>query len=212
MSRLQPKLDARALDVARATPGRTILLFLTDRCPVGCAHCSVDSRNDSPTISDFEVFENVVSALCDSAADTIGISGGEPFVEKRGLTYATERLAEAGKRIVPYTSGVWASRRVPPEWVRAVIKRCSTVVLSTDAFHERSVNEERFQRAAGAIAAEGAWIIVQALDMDGMAQRARELLNEVFGADTASYAEVKPIRPLPYGRAAGLFTLSLIHI
>src|SRR2546430_12775423 len=104
------RLSLAQVEEARQTLGQSVLLFLTDRCPVGCAHCSVDSRQDSPTISDFELFEQIVEALCTRPdLRLVGISGGEPFVERRGLMLASRRLIEAEKDVVVYTSGVWAT-------------------------------------------------------------------------------------------------------
>lgn len=200
------RMKSEDVDRARATPGRAILLFLTDRCPVGCAHCSVDSRADSPTIRDWDLFRDVVSAICNHSADVVGISGGEPFIERRGLIHATSAFAAAEKDIVIYTSGVWARPSGMPAWIRGVISRCSCLVLSTDAFHQATVYEERFIEAARQLAAEEIWVIVQALDLDDTIPRTEELLERAFDGPYGAYAELRPIPPLPYGRAAGLFT------
>ena len=82
------RLTWQAIDDIRNERGRSTLLFITDRCPVGCAHCSVDSRRDSPTITDFELFGEIVEWLVAQDHDVIGTSGGEPFVERRGLSLA----------------------------------------------------------------------------------------------------------------------------
>ena len=47
----------------RSEPGRAALLFITDRCPVGCLHCSVDSKPNSPKITDRPLFESVIDGL-----------------------------------------------------------------------------------------------------------------------------------------------------
>jgi pyruvate-formate lyase-activating enzyme len=186
-------------------PGRSALLLLTDRCPVGCAHCSVDSRPDSATIDDLERFESVVAALCARPELTlVGISGGEPFVERRGLTLAVDRLARAGKQIALYTSGVWAAARVPA-WTLEVVRQASCVVLSTDAFHTARIAEQRFVRAATTIAGQGVWLIVQVLDVPHMAEDARRLLDRAFGRQADQRAELHVVPALPYGRGASLF-------
>lgn len=191
----------------RRTRGRSTLLFITDRCPVGCAHCSVDSRTDSPRISDWELFQEIVDWLCtDPGIEVVGISGGEPFVERRGLGLVSRRLAEAGKRQVVYTSGVWAVAETPPSWIQDVLSHCSCVYLSTDAFHARALADERYVRAARAIADAGAWIVVQVLSLTGMVEKAEQLLRDTFGPGFEDFAELRPIRPLTHGRGAGLFT------
>jgi pyruvate-formate lyase-activating enzyme len=190
----------------RATPGRSALLFVTDRCPVGCAHCSVDSRADSPTIADWALFGEIVDWLCDEPGlDVVGISGGEPFVERRGLELASRRLEAAGRRQVVYTSGVWASRAQPPRWIADVLARCSCVYLSTDAFHARQVDDARYVRAAHAIADAGAWIVVQVVGIGGMVEQAERLLRTAFGERFEDFAELVVTPALTHGRGAGVF-------
>jgi organic radical activating enzyme len=203
----RPRLDWAALERIRATRGRSTLLFITDRCPVGCAHCSVDSRRDSPTITDFELFGEILDRLCaDPGFEVIGISGGEPFVERRGLTLAARRLTDAGKRLVVYTSGVWATRPGPPAWIREVLERTATVFLSTDAYHEEGVSDEVYANAARAAADAGCWIVVQVLDEPPQVRRAEELLHSAFGVGWERHAELRANPPLTHGRGAGLFT------
>jgi hypothetical protein len=199
-------LTHRDVGEVRATRGRSVLLFLTDRCPVGCAHCSVDSRADSPTIGDWTLFREIVDWLCDEPGlDVVGISGGEPFVERRGLELVSRRLEEAGRRQVVYTSGVWASGRATPRWIDAVLRRCSCVYLSTDAFHARQVDDERYVRAAHAVAAAGAWIVVQVVGADAMVAQARALLERAFGARWEDFAELVITPALTHGRGASVF-------
>lgn len=195
------------IEQIRRTRGRSMLLFITDRCPVGCQHCSVDSRPDSLTISDFRLFGEILDWLCAKPEiEVVGISGGEPFVERRGLTIASRRLADAGKGQVVYTSGVWATEATTPRWISDVLGRCSCVYLSTDAFHARTVADNRFIRAAHAIAATGTWMVVQVLNHERTIDRANSLLRDAFGESLADFAELNIIVPLTNGRGANVFT------
>jgi organic radical activating enzyme len=195
------------IDEIRKTRGRSTLLFLTDRCPVGCAHCSVDSRTDSPTIADFELFGEILDWICEQVGlEVVGISGGEPFVERRGLTLAVRRFTEAGKRVVLYTSGVWATRPEPPAWIAEMLDRATTVCLSTDAYHEAGVPDDVYVNAARAIAGAGDWIVVQVVDSEPMVERALELLRAAFGAEWPEHAELCRNPPLTHGRGAAVFT------
>lgn len=186
----------------RATPGATVALFVTDRCPVGCAHCSVDSRPDSPTITDRTRFAEIVAAIAGlGPVRAVAITGGEPFAERWGLRLAVTELTRAGKDVVLYTSGYWAARG-PSDWVREVLATVSTVVLSTDSPHAAALSRtpDEHDRVAGhaaaAVLAAGAHLIVQVLDEPGLADRV-----------AARYpgAEVSVIRRLPVGRGAALF-------
>jgi MoaA/NifB/PqqE/SkfB family radical SAM enzyme len=200
------RLSLAEVELARRTRGRSVLLFITDRCPVGCAHCSVDSRADSPSISDFDLFEQIVDAICARPeVQVVGISGGEPFVERRGLTLASRRVAAAGKDLVLYTSGVWAKSDEAPEWIREVIALASCVFLSTDAFHAEQIEDEQFVRTARTISRAGVPIVVQVLDDERMIERAHGLVNAAFGGSWPEHAEVNLIPPLPYGRGKTVF-------
>jgi hypothetical protein len=206
---MSDRLGWQEIEDIRHERGRSTLLFITDRCPVGCAHCSVDSRRDSPTITDFTLFGEIVEWLCgQDSLEVIGISGGEPFVERRGLSLAARRVSESGKKLVIYTSGVWAVRPEPPKWIADVLARCETVFLSTDAFHAEGVDDSHYVHAARAIAAAGAWIVVQVLDVGDMVSRARALLREAFGEGYEAFAELRPLTPLTAGRGAQVFTRS----
>lgn len=184
--------------------GASLLLFITDRCPVACDHCSVDSRPNSPTISDFELFGELLRGICEQEKlKVVGISGGEPFSERRGLIQACEALSAHNKSIVIYTSGVWAKSQNTLPWISAVLAQCSTVYLSTDSFHQAKVSALQFQNAALQIAKAGAWIVVQTLEVE----HTTRMLKEVFGADAGSHAEVVPITPLRNGRGKQVFNL-----
>jgi organic radical activating enzyme len=190
----------------RYAPGRSVLLFLTDRCPVGCAHCSVDSRRDSPTIRDHRLFGELVDAICaDPALTLVGISGGEPFVERRGLTTAMRRFAAADKDVALYTSGIWARSATPPAWIAEILPLASCVFLSTDGFHADSVDADRFVHAARAIAEAGVPVIVQVLDQPAEVDRVHTLLATAFGPGWREFADLSFIQPLPYGRGEHVF-------
>lgn len=201
------RLTHQEIGRIRGIRGHSMLLFITDRCPVGCEHCSVDSRRDSPTISDFRLFGEIVEWICDQQEiEVVGISGGEPFAERRGLSIASRSLASAGKRLVIFTSGVWARAGKTPRWISEILSNCSTVYLSTDTFHTRAVSDSHVVRAAQAVAAAGAWLIVQVLNHGPAAERSQLLLREAFGEGWSSCAEVSLIEPLASGRGADVFT------
>ncbi|MHA6757812.1 hypothetical protein [Streptacidiphilus sp. PAMC 29251] len=196
------QLTLTEIDGYRQARGRSALLYLTDRCPVGCDHCSVDARPLGPRITDRAQFARVLDLLCGTAALTVvGISGGEPFIERQGLVLAARRLTAAGKLIVPYTSGSWG--RNPPAWIDEILRLSSCIVLSTDAFHAARLPTASVINAARTIAAAGVWIGCQVLAGEHQQAAATALLVEAFGPDWTSYAELRPIPLLPHGRAAG---------
>ncbi len=197
----------RATEIARlrSLPGHAAGLFITDRCPVGCAHCSVDSRADSPRIRDFELLKSLVDGLAlDAMLEVVAITGGEPLVERKGVELSTSTLRNAGKRLVLFTSGVWAGSKIP-SWISAVLHRIDTVFLSTDQYHETGVGRHKFIAAARAIAQAGCWIVVQTINRERDVNRAEELLLAAFEGKYLDCAEIVVSKPLSYGRGDGLF-------
>ncbi|BCB76300.1 hypothetical protein GCM10022251_24960 [Phytohabitans flavus] len=202
------RLTFAEIDDLRTQYGKSVLLFITDRCPVGCAHCSVDSRPDSPMVTDYELFDEVLAGILDTPGiELVGISGGEPFVERRALPLAVSRLREGGKDVTVFTSGYWASGERCQPWIAAVLRQVGTVFLSTDSFHLGSVNRERFRRAAGFVADAGCRIVVQLLDQPETQDFVRETLTELYGADWERHADVNLIPALRVGRGRDVFQI-----
>ena len=197
-------LTLEAADRIRSQPGRAVLLYLTDRCPVGCAHCSVSALPTGPR-PDLALVERLVDGLCQlERIRLVGISGGEPFTERRALEAATTRLAAAGKQLVLYTSGHWGrDDGTVPGWTRDILARASCVVLSTDAYHAARIPGPRYLAALRAAAESGTWIAVQVIGTPAQTAAAGRLLTAALGPSWPDQAEIRATTLLPRGRAAG---------
>lgn len=196
-------LRYQEIERMRRAVGQSVLLYLTDACPVGCEHCSVDARLDGRRITDMVAFAEIVETVCRrKRIQVVGISGGEPFVERRGLTLATTCARLAGKAVVVYTSGVWAGRtpRVP-SWIREVLGATDTVVLSTSQFHFKSLPAGAAAAAALAAIEADCWLVVQTLNDPESLTATREMLEGALGLAWKEHAEVNVTSLLPYGRA-----------
>jgi organic radical activating enzyme len=190
----------------RRIPGRTALLYLTDRCPVGCTHCSVDATGSSPRVDDHVGLDHLVRELvANPDLRSVGISGGEPFVERRALTASVGTITDAGKLVVPYTSGAWS--RTPPRWIHRILERSAAVVLSTDTFHDAGVTQRQVRVAAEAIVAAGARLIVQVVDVGESVQRAVDLVVDCFGDASSDVADVHVVPLIGVGRGTDLLTV-----
>jgi hypothetical protein len=193
----------------RSQYGKTVLLFITDRCPVGCAHCSVDSRPDSPMVTDYALFDEILAGIVDTPGiELVGISGGEPFVERRALPRAVGRLREGGTEVSVLTSGYWASGGRCQPWIATVLRQIGTIFLSTDSFHLGGVSRDRFRRAAGFIAEAGCRIVVQMLDQAQTHDYVRDVLTELYGAGWQQHADINLIPQLSVGRGSSVFQIT----
>lgn len=198
----------------RRTAGATLALFLTDRCPVGCGHCSVSSRVDSPTITDWDLFHELVAGICAlPSLQAVAITGGEPFAERRGLIHAVESLHTAGIAVILFTSGHWATRDPAPPWISDVLSLTCTVYLSTDSFHAITSSMRAtpsrpraspvdggpfdvLRRAAEMVERAGCQLVIQVLDEPGAIDVARGL---------SATADISVNRPLAVGRGREVF-------
>jgi hypothetical protein len=229
------RLTVAQIGELRRTPGATVVLFLTDRCPVGCAHCSVSSRADSSRITDWDLFAEVIAGVCALAGvQAVAITGGEPFAERRGLTYAVQQLHAAGKDLVVFTSGYWA-RGTTAGWVGSVLAVTSTVYLSTDSFHSaglaklprndaaslpsgpRGIGRQRDGGSAGGSSGAGgggaparhAVEVAAQLIEDAGCHLVLQVLDEPGAMEAARNvslnAEVSLVQPIPVGRGSSTF-------
>lgn len=198
-------LTLAAADQIRSRPGQAVLLYLTDRCPVGCAHCSVSALPRAPRPG-LALVGQLVDGLCQlDRIRLAGISGGEPFTERRALELATAKLAAAGKQLVLYTSGNWGrDDGTVPAWTRKVLARASCVVLSTDSYHAARIPELRYLAALRATAEAGTWIAVQVIGTPAQLAEAERQLAAALGASWPDRAEIRATALLPRGRAARL--------
>jgi hypothetical protein len=199
----------------RGENGATAALFLTDRCPVGCAHCSVDSRVDRPAVTDYPLLEEILAGLVAAPVELVAVTGGEPFAERRALPLAVRRLHEGGTGVVLFTSGYWARGPHCPGWIVDVLGRVGTVFLSTDRFHRDAagggVDGDRFGRAAGFVAEAGCRLVVQTLDQPGEWEFAATVLSNVYGPNWSVHADLVLVPPLARGRGRQVFALTRRH-
>ncbi|MET9250059.1 radical SAM protein [Nonomuraea sp. NPDC003709] len=206
------RLRLADIERLRRTRGRTVLLYLTDRCPVGCAHCSVAALPAGPRITDHRLFADILAGICaEPGIEAVAISGGEPFAERRGLILAVDAFSDAGKDVVLFSSGHWASGPRCPRWITRVLERSSTVILSTDRFHQAAVDRRRFGRAVEHAARAGCHIVLQLLDEPGAVPFAEGILRDTLGDDWSRRAEITLITPLRAGRGSGVFAIGRRH-
>ncbi|MEV7677856.1 radical SAM protein [Streptomyces sp. NPDC088341] len=128
----------------RPLPGAGLLLNLTRRCPLHCAHCSSSSTMGSEEPDGARLLRFVGSFRADDRPDVLMMSGGEPLLRPDLVTELAGRAHRAGTRSALLTGAFFAadtgSRDTP---IPAKILRAITAVdhfsVSVDAFHEREV-------------------------------------------------------------------------
>src|SRR5437667_11837073 len=86
----------------------SVLVSVTERCHVGCAHCgfigSVREREPEP-----QEMANWVSQACEYGTPKIIFTGGEPFERLDCLVGGVGAAKKAGTPAAVFTSSFWAS-------------------------------------------------------------------------------------------------------
>ncbi|MGW3263822.1 radical SAM protein [Streptomyces sp. NPDC001056] len=185
----------------RPVPCAGLLLTLTRRCPLGCAHCSTSStaRGEEPDAEQLLRFARSFTA--DDRPEVVMLTGGEPLLLP-DLAYELATLVRAvGSRSV-LLSGMFFARggRVPPPVMRAVTA-VDHFSASLDAFHEREIPRRDVFRAVRQVLEAG---IAVSFHLVGTGPR-DPYLADVTTAIRREFADRVPMlvnEVRPVGRAA----------
>ena len=131
----------------RAVPCGGLLLTLTRRCPLSCAHCSTSSTMTGEEPSAAQLLRFVRSFTADDRPEVVMLTGGEPLLLPELAADLAAAARAAGTRSA-LLSGMFFARggRVPARILRA-ITAVDHFSASLDAHHEREVGRPDVFRA-----------------------------------------------------------------
>lgn len=127
----------------RSIPAAGVLLALTRRCPLSCAHCSTDSALDSEQHAE-EPFRTLVDSFRpDSRPEVMVLSGGEALLRPRLVADLATTARRAGTRTC-LMSGMYFARQGSeiPVGLRAALGAVDHFAASLDVHHEREVGRD----------------------------------------------------------------------
>ncbi|MGE5604694.1 MAG: radical SAM protein [Bacteroidota bacterium] len=90
---------------------KEISFEILQRCINNCIYCSSNSSNDSKSMIEFSVFQNVIEDAVSLGLERVCFSGGEPFLHPdlhRMISYAKSKNIE----VYVYTSGIKESNGI----------------------------------------------------------------------------------------------------
>ncbi|MER5639742.1 radical SAM protein [Kitasatospora sp. NPDC002227] len=170
----------------RPVPGAGLLVTLTQRCPLSCAHCSTAStlRGAQPGAAELRRF--VGSFTPADRPELILLTGGEPLLRPT-LAAELATLARAAGARTALLSGLFFARRGrTPSGIRRTVRQLDHFSASIDAFHEREVPRAEVFRTLREVLADGVPVSLHATgtgpDDPYLADLAAEV-RRVFGAD-----------------------------
>jgi hypothetical protein len=199
------RFSQRDFDERRWRTGAIMGVTLTDRCPVGCAHCSVSALPDDPgPAKNPKLLNQLEELVSQPEVEVVIITGGEPLVHPRELEQVVALVGRHGKRSVLHTSGYWGgSRRGECGEVQRTLASLDAVVIGVDFYHRATIRDEALVAAFRAVRDAGAWLVVQTLVGDANHDHqgyALSLLGQAFGDSWETFAELVRQQPLPFGR------------
>ncbi|MFE0465110.1 radical SAM protein [Kitasatospora sp. NPDC058965] len=140
-------MELAELVALRPRPGAGLLLGLTRRCPLRCAHCSTSSTMAGEQPAADQLLRFARSFTADDRPEVLLLTGGEPLLRPRLVAGLTAVARSAGCRTA-LLSGMFFARggRVPAPVMR-VLAGLDHFSASLDAFHEREVPRADVLRA-----------------------------------------------------------------
>ncbi|MFD6529731.1 radical SAM protein [Streptomyces sp. NPDC060184] len=133
-------MELGELIALRPVPAAGLLLTLTRRCPLSCAHCSTSSTMAGEQTAADRLRRFVASFTVDDAPRVVLLTGGEPLL-RPGLAAGLATLARAAGTRTALLSGMFFARgggSVPARIMRA-ITAADHFSASLDVHHEREV-------------------------------------------------------------------------
>jgi hypothetical protein len=119
----------------RPVPAAGLLLVLTERCPLGCAHCSTMSTMDGRDLVADEVRRFVGSFGPADRPEIVLMTGGEPLLRPGLVTELAVSARRAGARAAILTGGFFARGGRRPALVMAALGALDHVSVSVDRYH-----------------------------------------------------------------------------
>ncbi|GHJ42813.1 hypothetical protein Cs7R123_01550 [Catellatospora sp. TT07R-123] len=123
----------------RTVPQAGLLLALTQRCPLSCAHCSTESSPTAPQHSAAPLRRLVSTFTPADRPELVLMSGGEPLLRPALVAELAASARAAGTRSA-LLSGMFFARRAMPPAIRRAICALDHFSASIDVFHEREVD------------------------------------------------------------------------
>lgn len=122
-----------------------LIVRATERCEVGCDHCSIDARRDGMDLTS-ALLERALDGARSAGVGLIHFSGGEPLVNSRLEEFVAAALARGFETEVT-TSTFTTKGEDTTDRVRSLrAAGLARVMLSYDAAHARTVAIDQYAR------------------------------------------------------------------
>lgn len=116
-----------------------LLVSVTRRCPLACAHCSTASALSGEQLDGRSLLSFVATFTPWDRPEVIMLTGGEPMLRPRLVAEVAELARAAGTRSAVLTGAFFARDGRFPAAIRRAVEAVDHCSVSLDAYHEAEV-------------------------------------------------------------------------
>ncbi|MGW2687713.1 radical SAM protein [Streptomyces sp. NPDC001414] len=187
----------------RQTIGAGVLVTLTDRCPLSCAHCSTAATRQGRDLDRAALLRFLGTFTVRARPDVLMLTGGEPLLRPGLVVEAADTARAHGTRTAVLSGAFFADGGPLPATVRRVARAVDHFSLSLDAFHERQVPRPHVFDALDGLLATGVAVSLHLL-ADGPADTYPDEVSAQVQRRFGTEVPMLVGRLSPIGRGAGL--------
>ncbi|MBL4659274.1 MAG: radical SAM protein [Alcanivoracaceae bacterium] len=121
-----------------------LVIHLTLRCPLKCAHCCVDADiNKSEELQYNTVLKSIINSAKIPTIEKVSFTGGDPFVSRKTLEAGIKQATSQGLSTSVVTSAFWAKTAKRAEHIIETLKDAGLkeIMLSYDDSHAQYLEE-----------------------------------------------------------------------
>lgn len=135
----------------RPQPGAGLLMTLTRRCPLHCAHCSSGSTMASGEPEAADLLRFVRSFTADDRPEVVMLTGGEPLLLPDLVVDLAREARLRGTRTALLSGAFFAAGGRIPDRVARAVRAVDHFSVSLDVFHEREIARADVLRMVGRV-------------------------------------------------------------
>jgi hypothetical protein len=140
-----------------------LLLTLTQRCPLRCAHCSAASTMAGAEPDPVRLLGFVASFGVSDRPEVIMMTGGEPLLLPELVVDLAETARRRGSRSALLTGAFFAGKSTIPARILRAARAVDHFSVSVDVFHERQVTRAAVFRVLRLVLDSGVPVSVHAV-------------------------------------------------
>lgn len=172
----------------------TVCFELTDRCPLACAHCSVNAGPAKSQVIPFEFFRHAVDLVREKGCNNIILAGGEPLSLSEFDLYAMH-AHQSGAFVSVLTSGI-------------TLREGAAESVSADAY--KNYREIGVNRAVFSVYADDAAVHERITQSPHSLRQTLSSIDNAWSAGLECEINFVPMKP-NWRYLEGVLNLAIIH-